>query len=123
MTPSSGMSSSVVKDDLSKDISNVGGDIPLSEQDTTTLTDNKSSSAVPITESNSQPDRDTLVVTPKLDEGEYKSDYRDDPPPQSDLTTAAAAAPNKCDQSEPSSSNIKPEEPSSTTRLQFVQNS
>ena len=37
-----------------------------------------------------QPDRDTLVVTPKLDEGEYKSDYPDDP--QTESVTS------KCDQ-------------------------
>jgi len=48
-----------------------------------------------------------MVVTPKLEEDEYKSEYRDTAPSEADKI--------KCDVSEPSSSNIKPEEPSSTT--------
>ena len=72
------------KDDSTKDISS--SDISPKEME-----GEKKSSAVPMTEvSAPQPDRDTLVVTPKLDEGEYKSDYRDDP--QTESVTS------KCDQ-------------------------
>jgi hypothetical protein len=72
------------KDDSTKDISSSD----LSHKD---AEGDKKSSTVPMTEvSTPQPDRDTLVVTPKLDEGEYKSDYRDEP--QADSVT------NKCDQ-------------------------
>ena len=49
------------------------------------------------------------MVTPKLDEGEYKSEYRDEPVEKS--VRPAEGNVN----AEPSSSNIKPEEPSSTT--------
>ena len=83
--PVSGLPTTTLpKDDSTKDISS--SDISAKETE-----GEKKSSAVPMTEMSApQPDRDTLVVTPKLDEGEYKSDYPDDP--QTESVTS------KCDQ-------------------------
>lgn len=131
LSPSGLSSQSVLKDDLAAEISRltetndnqVKKSISLVDfrfisrcskifieyfQDTSSLLESPvSSQPVPISDALTQPDRDTMVVTPKLEEDEYKSEYRDTAPSETDQA--------KCDVSEPSSSNIKPEEPSSTT--------